>query len=81
MKNTVWLVNWEDLTSIWSSKEKALKYVYDEHTRIGATLYVIEDSDSMVSFGVVYADGTEDACEYYIVEYEIDELPYIEIGG
>ena len=72
---TIWFVNWEDLSSAWSSKSKALNYLHGEAERIGATMTIVEEWEYSFYVSMRYEDGEViyiDCCQY-----EVDELPYI----
>lgn len=71
----VWVVDWSDLSSVWSTKEKVLEYLRGEMKRINATMITVEDWDCYLSITVQYEDGTTEL--FYCVQYEVDELPYV----
>ena len=71
----VWVVDWDDLSSAWSSREKALKYLRGEMKRINATMTITEECDYFFWVAVRYENG--DIEHFYCTRYEVDELPYI----
>lgn len=71
---TIWFVDWEDLSTAWSSKEKALEFLRQEAKRINATMAISEEWEHSFWVAIRYEDGEIvhiDCCEY-----EIDTLPY-----
>jgi hypothetical protein len=73
----VWFVDWEDLSSVWSSRDKALNFLQNEAKRLGATLTITDECKYCMMVYIQYPDGTGaniDCCEF-----NVDELPY-EIG-
>lgn len=71
---SIWFVDWEDLSTAWSSKEKALEFLRQEAERINAKMVITEEWKNSFWVAMVYEDGETvhiDCCEY-----PIDELPY-----
>lgn len=71
----VWVINWEDLSSAWSTKEKALEFLRGEMERINATMTITEECDYFFWVAVQYVDGSIE--HFYCTQYEVDELPYV----
>lgn len=75
---TVWFVDWEDLSSIWSSRSKALKFLQGEAKRLGATLTITDECEYCMMVHIQYSDGTGENID--CCEFNVDELPYEIIG-
>lgn len=76
----VWIVFWEDNTSVWSSKEKARTFIDSECLRIGANAEVINDHGHWLELRIVEVDNkAEYANQVDVVEYEIDNCPHFPI--
>ena len=70
---SIWFVDWEDLSSAWSSKEKALEFINYAAERIGAKIAISEEEENYFWVAVRYEDG---AVEHFdCCEYVIDESP------
>ena len=74
----VWLVECEDLTSVWSSYEKALTFMHGEAERCGWKYrgYDHEDPEDANLFYFTGNDGN--FIEFYIYKYTVDAKPYLE---
>lgn len=71
---SIWFVDWEDMSSAWSSREKALEFLGGEAERLNAKMVITEEWETSFWVAMQYEDGFVvhiDCCEY-----EIDNLPY-----
>ena len=71
----VWVVDWDDLSSAWSTREKTLEFLHGEMKRINATMIITEECDYWFLVVVRYENGNTE--QFYCTRYEVDELPYI----
>ena len=75
----LWYVDWDDLSSVWSSKAKALEFLQNEAKRINATLTLIEEEPNWFWMNLQYEDG--EIIEITCGECVVDESPYGKIEG
>ena len=76
---TVWFVDWEDLSSVWSSRSKALKFLQYEAKRLGATLTITDECEYYIIAYIQYSDGMRENID--CCEFDVDKLPYEILGG
>jgi hypothetical protein len=70
----VWFVNWEDLSSVWSSKGKALEFLRGEAQRVGAQMVITEEYETTFWVAMRYENGWVDHID--CCQYNVNDLPY-----
>lgn len=71
MKKTMWYVDWEDLSVICPTRERAIEYMAEEAFRIDATLTVVYNDEFDSLYRCRWYDGS--VSDVFIIETEVIE--------